>query len=469
MSPLRVAVTLVLLVACAIADDGMVGVLVDEDNVGAVDSASALAGPVDSGMPFESDMEAGPAGEEDEAPDEQNAETPEAAEVAAPEQNVETPVVKGPMADATLKKEPAIVPLSKESEPADQDELNARESQSTLDTMDPAKDVSLVGRPTSKLDRVMASRKRERLQRDAEEARIRELRARAAAGVDGKRVADTEKVLADLKGKKESITKAKVEATAEAKQIEQKIDALHEKEHTAATALATARRAEEEAVAMRDAAAVQEELQAAEAGAGGGDEDDDDEHSKTRREFMNAEYQSSINRTQEAIADVATKTKDVEALKAQVQAVEIERTSLNDQLYDADHKMAGATYDLEELARDTAHAKERHAQAEAVAKQGNFNAEVAAKDAAAAASAKVDHEDGKEVVAEAMDPQLRRQSALKKVMDQDGYSDDGTELVAKKGAVSAEYQRLWHEIKMPSHDNPLLNAAAAAASRDPPL
>jgi hypothetical protein len=52
---------------------------------------------------------------------------------------------------------------------------------------------------------------------------------------------------------------------------------------------------------------------------------------------------------------------------------------------------------------------------------------------------------------------------VKEVMDQDGLGDDGEELVAKPGAISRDYERIWNSMRMPAPSNPLLDAVSRAA------
>merc|ERR1712034_293469 len=74
-----------------------------------------------------------------------------------------------------------------------------------------------------------------------------------------------------------------------------------------------------------------------------------------------------------------------------------------------------------------------------------------------------------QVAAEALDPELAQETAVKEVMDQDGLGDNGEELIARPGTVARQYEKLWKGMPMPSPSNPLLDAVARAAVKDPAL
>merc|ERR1711998_816083 len=116
---------------------------------------------------------------------------------------------------------------------------------------------------------------------------------------------------------------------------------------------------------------------------------------------------------------------------------------------------------IEAMQADIRKAEETVAQSEAIAQISKQHYEAARKAAQAAKDSLTRSNTGiKEMVtAEALDPELAQETAVKEVMDKDGLGDNGEALVA----------RLWKSMPMPNPDNPLLDAVSRAAVKDPAL
>jgi hypothetical protein len=133
---------------------------------------------------------------------------------------------------------------------------------------------------------------------------------------------------------------------------------------------------------MRAATQVEEELMAANANTGG--DSQDEKRSEEVRNFNNEQYSSSVNASLEAREDADKKQDVVDSIKSNLRTVDHERLMLNEELGEADHKMAGATYEIEAMDKSVRHAEERVAQEEAIAGVAKKQAEVARKEAQAA-------------------------------------------------------------------------------------
>jgi len=540
MTPLRLAVTLVLLVACAATDPenagspseiyGHVGPLtgqktahaepsvnplepgeksdgpeearepgsVDDPNSAPTQTESVVEQPADA---HESTHESSPVSDENESTHESNPvsvlpvnepavnppmsqstesmaneELPRTEDADAHESTHESnPVSDEPPASEDHQSmlpvdEPAVTPMSQPTESMANEQLSKTEDVQSLDAVDPAKDATLVGRPDyALLNKKMEVAKRQRLVNDATVAADHARTTKAEADVDNRRLDASHTKLEKLHGKAAQLASTHSEAQKAALVTEKHIHELHHNVAEAAGVLAIAKRAEEEAKGSENAHVVQQAMQDAEAGAGGGDEDDSEKHSAERRKFQDEEYAESVNSTITAHALVVEKEKEASVLQNSFDNLEEERVNLNDQLYQEDHKMAGANYDAEELVRETNAAEEELAQSQAVTTLADKRALVAKNEAEAALDAKDRNTDGldKEAMAEAMDPELRQEHIVNRVMDQDGLGDAGQDLVTKPGVVSAAYVKAWNSIQVPTSNNPLLNAAAAAAVNTP--
>merc|ERR1711907_46154 len=320
-----------------------------------------------------------------------------------------------------------------------------------------------------KLKQTTDKRKRERLNRDNDVAQVRSMRAQAEYRIADTKLAAAQKVLSDLHLKYANLTAEKDAARTESANTEAKIAKLHLQAVDAQKAVAVAKQAEEEAKGMRAATTVQEIEQDAEAGAGGSSESL--ERSKERRAFNNEQLEESKNASIAATKDAEEKQDAVNNLELTVQNVDAQRQALNAQMHAADHKFAAAKYDIEALQVDIRKAEETVAQSEAIAQISKQHYEAARKAAQAAKDSLTRSNTGiKEMVtAEALDPELAQETAVKEVMDKDGLGDNGEALVAQKGEVSRQFERLWKSMPMPNPNNPLLDAVSRAAVKDPAL
>lgn len=217
-----------------------------------------------------------------------------------------------------------------------------------------------------------------------------------------------------------------------------KIHALHNKASEDEKMLVSAKHTEEEAKGMRAATEIQEAMQAAEANTGGDAEDL--KHAQQRREFNNEQLAASVNASAAATEDANKKQDAVAAVEEKVHTVEMERHLLNDQLQQQDHKVAGLQYDIQDMQSDLRKAEEKVAQTEAIAQIAKQRFEVARKEGQAAKDNLSRNKRGVEeiVSAEALDPELAQETAVKEVMDQDGLGDNGEALVAAKGKHTAQ-------------------------------
>merc|ERR1712216_532229 len=242
-----------------------------------------------------------------------------------------------------------------------------------------------------KLKQTTDKRKRERLNRGNDVAQVRSMRAQAE----------------------------KDAARTESANTEAKIAKLHLQAVDAQKAVAVAKQAEEEAKGMRAATTVQEIEQDAEAGAGGSSESL--ERSKERRAFNNEQLEESKNASVAATKDAEEKQDAVNNLELTVQNVDAQRHALNAQMHAADHKFAAAKYDIEAMQADIRKAEETVAQSEAIAQISKQHYEAARKAAQAAKDSLTRSNTGiKEMVtAEALDPELAQETAVKEVMDKD--------------------------------------------------
>lgn len=475
MRTLQLAAALVLLVGCLAnrselsVDDEEFDAMAGPMDSGFMDpTPTPDAGPVERGEMLGEDDDAGPVDSGEEAPvdssEKDQEPEPQSAESASTE--ADSSDVETVSHDAATPVVPA--PASEDSVPEVDDEPET--NRADLSMMDnPGKDQSLGNRPGPGLDRILKQRKGERLPRDFEEATHNRMRMQAEYEVDQKNLKEAQDEVQSLEGKKETLTKRKQQAVSEARAAESKIQQLHDEVSDQAGALAKAKQRMEEARGMHAAATIQEEIQDTYAGAGGfsdSDENDPEDEVALTRESNKEEYALSVNATINAGKAADEADAQVQALSSKYHQLDAKRVKLNDELYDADHKMAGATYDLGYLKKETAVAKEKLAQRQAVAKIGEANYESAKKAEAAAKAAVERHTEGIEDMysAEALAPDLRRENAVKNVMDQDGLDDNGKPLVAPKGEVSKQYVELWNSMPTPKQPaNALLDAAAAAA------
>jgi hypothetical protein len=323
------------------------------------------------------------------------------------------------------------------------------------------------------LDRKLSERKRARLPKQLEEAEFHVARTKAEYTVDQRRVKKDEAKMADLSNKKAAAIQAKQSAQQDVWNLEKQVDAQHQRLAAMQATVEQAKRAVEEDKGFLNAAAVQEEVTNAEEGAGDtlADDQDGEEHQEERRQFYEAQYQDSVNKTKEAqkmVDDAVTKLHEVEATETgSVQ----DRWKLNQALSEADRKLAGLDWDIDHYTKEGNRAKEELAEAKAVEQIGHRDAEAAEKHLMAQKKATHRLAEGEEdeVSADALDPSFARQNAVHLAQDHDGIGDDGSDLIARKGAIAREYERVWHTIKMPTPSNPLLDAAANAAIKDPPL
>merc|ERR1712216_895144 len=242
-----------------------------------------------------------------------------------------------------------------------------------------------------KLKQTTDKRKRERLNRGNDVAQVRSMRAQAEYRIADTKLAAAQKVLSEL----------------------------HLQAVDAQKAVAVAKQAEEEAKGMRAATTVQEIEQDAEAGAGGSSESL--ERSKERRAFNNEQLEESKNASVAATKDAEEKQDAVNNLELTVQNVDAQRHALNAQMHAADHKFAAAKYDIEAMQADIRKAEETVAQSEAIAQISKQHYEAARKAAQAAKDSLTRSNTGiKEMVtAEALDPELAQETAVKEVMDKD--------------------------------------------------
>jgi hypothetical protein len=312
-------------------------------------------------------------------------------------------------------------------------------------------------------------RKRERMQRDNDQAQRKQMRAHAESRIADAKLAAAQKELAALHTKMVNLTAEKDAAHQAVGALEMKIHALHNKASEDEKMLVSAKHTEEEAKGMRAATEIQEAMQAAEANTGGDTEDL--KHAQQRREFNNEQLAASVNASAAATEDANKKQDAVAAVEEKVHTVEMERHLLNDQLQQQDHKVAGLQYDIQDMQSDLRKAEEKVAQTEAIAQIAKQRFEVARKEGQAAKDNLSRNKRGVEeiVSAEALDPELAQETAVKEVMDQDGLGDNGEALVAAKGEVSRQYERMWRSMPMPNPSNPLLDAVSAAAVKDPAL
>jgi hypothetical protein len=370
-------------------------------------------------------------------------------------------------AQATLNAEPAETPTASQSEPKGQIDLETPSDVSTT-----AADAMNTSPYSKKLGGILADRKAARVQSDLAEAQAHAAHAVAESEMESEKLHKLKAEMDDLEAQLGPMEEARKAAASEAQAAEDKMTALHHKEMDEQSVVQAASRAAEEARGMRAGAAIQEIITATEDGSGSysdGDEQDDEDEADAVRAFNVEQTSNAANETALASRAFDVKEAEYESAKSKYHDLDRERAAANTEIYESEHKAAAATWDLQNLHNEINNAKEHYAYQEAMTENAAHTATSAQKALNAAEAVAAGEKDGmaQTYAAQALDNSLAESAIIKAAQDQDGLDDHGNSLIAPKGEVSREYERVWHATPdVPVGSNPLLDAASAAAVDD---
>jgi hypothetical protein len=367
----------------------------------------------------------------------------------------------GPPDDETPAKTPATTAI------ADNNSEDRFASQ-----LDPAMEPAVTPDDVRKLKATLDSRKTKRLEAEIDQTKENAERMSVEYAVDEDREKKALQHMTNLLDKEAKFKSEGDAATADVKQLEQKLSELHQQGGGMEADLEMAKHNTALSKGMIRASVIEEELTAADMNASDGSETKDDAQADTaRREFNKGLNDWATTEGSNAMKTLAARQQAADAASAKVEAMHLSYHNLNKAIGIADRRKGGARYEIKHLQKEINDATERVAQTEAITKTSKKNMEVAKKLVTSATQRLARNRAGgrEELIAEAMDPEIAKVAAVKSALDHHGLSDSGKELISKPGKISRKYMQLFQKYKDPEPNNPLLDATARAAVKTPAL